>query len=123
MNKDEIIIKCSICGKEEIISNYIPEMMKKLETHKMCFKCNHWREQHELDINERGEHNYAIVDGTHYVLCPPTNSYFKGCGGRKFTFKFNDGIIKECNNVWCQGDVKDAHPHWQGIHKDNAVIL
>ena len=35
----------------------------------------------------------------------------------------NDGTIKECNNVWCQGEVKDAHPHWQEIHKDNAVIL
>ena len=123
MDKDKIVIKCSICGKKEVISNYIPETMKKLEKYQMCFKCNHWREQHELDINERGEHNYAIVNGTHYVLCPPTNSYFKGYGGRKFTFKFNDGTIKECNNVWCQGDVKDAHPHWQEIYKDNAVIL
>ena len=88
----------------------------------MCFKCNFWRKQPGLDHTVRGEHNYAIVNGIHYVLAPHTNSYFKGFGGHQFTFEFNDGTIKECDNVWCQGDVTEEHPHWRELMPDNAVI-
>lgn len=115
-------ITCCICGKKENPTNWIDECAKKLVKHQMCFECNHWREQHELDLTVRGEHNYAIVGGNHYVLCPPTNSYFKGFGGRKITFEFLDGTIKECDNVWYQGDITDAHPHWRELMPDNAMI-
>lgn len=32
MDKDKIVIKCSICGEEEVISNYISKIMKELNT-------------------------------------------------------------------------------------------
>lgn len=114
---------CCICGKEENPANWVKDCGEELTKHQMCFTCNHWRSQHEADLNERGEYNYAIVDGGHYVLCPPTKSYFKGFGGKRFCFKFSDGTIKECNNVWFQGNIKEAHPHWLEVMPDNAVII
>ena len=86
------IIRCKICGKEEDTSRYIEKMANELQNNQMCFTCNHWREQHELDINIRGIYHYAIVKGEHYVLGPdiPGNSFMKGFAGRKFTFKFKD---------------------------------
>lgn len=114
---------CCICGKEENPTNWVQDCGEKLMKHKMCFECNHWRGQHEADLNERGKHNYAIVNGIHYVLAPHTDGYFKGFGGHKFKFEFLDGTIKECDNVWCQGDIKEAHPHWLEVMPDNAKIL
>ena len=113
---------CKICGQYEANTDWIESCKTELEEHQMCFTCNHWRQQHEADLNERGEHNYAIVNGIHYVLAPHTDSYFKGCGGNKFTFEFNDGTVKECDNVWCHGDITKAHPHWRKLMPDNTVI-
>ena len=113
---------CKICGKLEN-NEWVEECAKELEAHQMCFECNHWREQHELDITVRGDHKYAVVNGEHYVLAPHTNSYFKGFGGKKFTFKFNDGATVQCDNVLYQGDVKRAHPHWREVLQDNAKIM
>ena len=112
------MVTCKICGHQTDDSHLSNgPILKKYE---LCFDCNFWREQFEED-KKRGEHNWAIVNGEHYVLCPPTNSYFKGFGGRLFRFKFNDGTYKECNNVWYQGDLKEAHPHW--MRPDNATIV
>jgi hypothetical protein len=113
---------CCICGKEEDPNEWVKDCSEKLVKYHMCHTCNFWREQHELDHTVRGEHNYAIVNGTHYVLAPHTDGYFKGFGGRKFTFEFNDGTVKECDNVWCQGDITEEHPHWRELMPDNAVI-
>lgn len=115
---------CCICGKEENSTNWVQDCGEKLMKHKMCFECNHWREQHELDITERGNYGYAIVDGGHYTLNPHTDSYFKGFGGRKFKFEFLDGTIVECDNVWFQGDLnREAHSHWREVMPDNAKII
>ena len=111
---------CCICGKEEDPDKWLKDFSEKLVKHQMCFNCNHWREQYELDHTIRGKHNYAIIDGTHYVLEPHTDSGFRGFGGRKFVFEFNDGTVKECDNVWCQGDITE--PHWRELMPDNAVI-
>lgn len=116
-------IKCSICGKEQSTDIYYKDFAQQLENLQLCFTCNFWKEQHELDLTERGEHNYAIVNGEHYVLAPPTNSPFKGFGGHLFTFKFFDGTTKQCNNVWFQGRITDAHPHWRELMPDNAEIV
>ena len=116
-------LKCSICGKELDTDELIDKCSKELEHHKLCFICNFWRAQHEADINVRGEHGYAIVNGEHYVLLPHTDGYFKGFGGRVFKFLFFDGTIVECDNVWYQGNINDAHPHWREIMPDNAKII
>ena len=115
-------MKCIICGKEEDISHWNDETQKELTKYQMCFHCNHWRNQHEED-KKRGEHNYAIVNGKHYVLLPPNDFPFKGFGGALFKFKFNDGTIKECSNVWFQGDIKEAHPYWKEVMPDNATLI
>ena len=114
---------CCICGKQEDPTHWVDECGNELMKHQMCFECNHWRKQHELDITERGEHGYAIVNGGHYVLEKSApNNYFKGFGGHKFKFEFLDGTTVECDNVWFQGKVTKAHPHWREVMKDNAVI-
>lgn len=115
---EDQVIKCKICGKEEPLQ-WIPETNKILTEKQVCFNCNFWLEQHELDLSERGPHNYAIIDGTHYVLCPPTKSYFKGFGGQLFTIKFNDGTTKQCNNLWCQGNIPER---FKDLMPDNATF-
>ena len=112
-------IICKYCGKEEDTEHWVPETKAALENEECCFSCHHWKTQYELDKTERGEHGYAIIDGTHYVLLPHTDvAIFKGYGGRKFVFKFNDGYETMCDNVWCQGDIPDGH--WRDLMPDNA---
>ena len=121
MKKNEFT--CCICGKKENPENWCDDCAKSLVKHQMCFECNHWRLQHEADIKERGEHGYAIVNGGHYVLAPHTDSYFKGFGGHRFKFEFKDGTIVECDNVWFQGNINEAHHHWLEVMPDNARII
>ena len=117
-------ITCQVCGKQENLSHWILSMAKELQKHNICFECNHWRKQHQLDQEEREPYTYAIVKGHHYVLGPEEDkSYFRGYGGHKFHFKFLDGTIKISTNVWHQGDIKEAHPHWREIMPDNAEII
>jgi hypothetical protein len=112
-------IICKYCGKEEDIDHWVPETKAALENEGCCFSCHHWKTQYELDKTERGEHGYAIINGTHYVLLPHTDvELFKGYGGRKFMFKFNDGYEIMCDNVWCQGDIPDGR--WRDLMPDNA---
>ena len=111
---------CKICGVEENTDHWINR--KELEKHCMCQRCSHWREQHELDQTERGEHGYAIYNGTHYVLKPHTDAVaFKGFGGHNFKIKFNDGFETECDNMWCQGDIPDGH--WRDLMPDNVAYI
>ena len=113
-------IKCSICGKTEDTSKFIEPMAEQLIKTKLCFSCNFWTEQHALDVHERKEHGYAIIDGAHYVLKPSAKSGFIGFAGRKFIIKFHDGAIVECNNLWHQGKVPQQ---FEDIMPDNAVFL
>lgn len=117
------MFRCSICGKIECTDNWMSSCAKKLVKYQMCFECNHWREQKEQDATIRGKHGFAIVNGVHYVLAQPTDGPFQGFGGRKWTFKFHDGSIVECNNVWYQGNINEAHPHWREVMPDNAIII
>lgn len=112
-------IKCKVCGSEEDLTHW--SNAKDLERNCLCQRCNYWYEQHDIDQNVRGKYGYAIIDGSHYVLCSPTNSRFKGFGGHLFTIQFNDGHIAECNNLWCQGEIPEGH--WRELMPDNAKFL
>lgn len=123
--------KCCICGKEETTETWNDKCGNELLEHQMCFTCNHWRKHHEEDMKPENKYKWAIVDGYHYILCPPTTDYFKGFGGRMFHFVFNDGHEEFCNNTWCQGKIDEeahhgnpaTHPHWREIMPDNAKII
>lgn len=110
--------RCRVCGKVEHPTHWINSMSKLLITRRLCFGCNHWYQNH---LEDSEPYTWAIVDGGHYRLLPHTDSYFKGFGGRLFRFKFNDGTIKECDNVWFQGEIDN--PYWRKLMPDNAVIL
>ena len=114
-------IKCKICGKHEAPSRFFDGYATELRRHNMCHTCNHWRYNHELDLTERKEHGYAIIKGTHYVLAPHTDDYFKGFSGRKFRIRFNDGYETTCDNLWCQGDIPEGH--WRELMPDNAQFI
>ena len=114
---------CKICGKLEVARRWIDSAANSMKEQQLCFHCHHWWEQHQLDLNERGDYRWAVVNGSHYVLEEPTDSYFKGFGGADFVFLFNDGSVRHCNNVWYQGDITKAHPHWREVMPDNARIF
>ena len=119
-------MKCKICGAEIPENEFTKQKTDELVEHQMCFTCNHWRINHEEDINNCDPHEYAIVDGGHYRLLPSDpnqDGWFKGFGGHRFHFKFNDGTEVECDNVWFQGDITEAHPYWRDLMPDNAVII
>jgi len=121
------IVKCKICGKTTDVDQYVEDTKKELVDNQLCFKCNHWRMNHELDLDPkvRGEHKWAVINGHHYVIAPPANSnvMFAGFGGSKFKIKFQDGTIVETSNLWHQGDIKEAHPHWRELMPDNAKFV
>lgn len=123
-NKETQIVTCCICGKQEDVSHYCDEYREDLVSHQMCHTCAHWRMNHELDsdTHKRGPHKYAIINGKHFVL-GGGSSFFKGCGGAKFKIKFNDGTVKECSDLWHQGNILEAHPHWRELMPDNAVFI
>ena len=111
---------CKICGQYEGNTDWIENCKAELEEYQMCFTCNHWRKQHEADINERGEHNWAVVSGHHYVLASHKDKGFKGFDGRMVTVRFKDGTVKQCDNLWHQGEIH--HPYWRELMPDNAEI-
>lgn len=116
--EDNNRIICKICGAEEDADHWGDNLKSELMEHQMCFHCNFWRNNYENDEHRK----FAIVNGTHYVLRENNaNSYFKGFGGAKFVFKFNDGHIEECNNVWYQGNIPDGY--WREFMPDNAEIV
>lgn len=111
---------CKICGQYEANTDWIESCKTELEKHQMCFTCNHWRKQHGADLNKRGEHNWAIVDGHHYVLAPHKDTGFRGFDGHMVTVRFNDGTVKQCDNLWHQGEIHN--PYWRKLMPDNAKI-
>jgi len=111
---------CKICGQYEENTDWIESCKTELEEHQMCFTCNFWRKQHEADLNKRGEHNWAVVGGHHYVLAPHKDKGFKGFDGYEVTIRFNDGTVKKCDNLWHQGEI--PNPYWRKLMPDNAEI-
>lgn len=108
-------MKCIICGKEveEHFTN-----SGTLESHKMCFNCNFWREQLVRDKELIGQHKTCMIDGTHYIICDENSkSAFKGFGGAKFQIEFNDGTRVVTTNLWCQGE---PTAYWKDKFPNNA---
>lgn len=115
-------ITCKICGEQENPDRFYEDFAKHLMTEQLCFTCYHWGNQHQLDMTERGEHGFAIIDGTHYVLEPHTDAEaFRGHGGRNFKIRFSDGYETTCDNLWCQGDIPEGH--WRDLMPDNAQFV
>ena len=108
-------MKCKICGREEIPSDYTNE--KEMEDHQMCFHCNFWREMFEKD-KKRLPHTWCMIDGTHYVIEPDEpNAAFQGFGGDEFHIYFKDGYEVITHNLWCQGEPNE---YWRPQFPDNA---
>ena len=115
-------IICKICGAEEESEKWIPQTKESVEKEQMCFRCLHWAEQHRLDLTERGEHGWAVINGIHYVLCPHTDlNWPRGMGGAKMRIRFFDGYETICDNLWCQGEIPSGH--WRGLMPDNAKFV
>lgn len=115
-------IICKICGAEEESNRWIPETKEEVEKEQMCFSCLHWARQHRLDLTERGEHGWAVINGVHYVLCPHTDLNWPcGFGGVENRIRFFDGHETICDNLWCQGDIPSGH--WRDLMPDNAKFV
>lgn len=115
-------IICKICGAEEESNRWIPKTKEEVEKEQMCFSCLHWARQHRLDLTERGEHGWAVINGVHYVLCPHTDlNWPRGMGGVKKRIRFFDGYETICDNLWCQGDIPSGH--WRDLMPDNAKFV
>ena len=85
-------VVCKICGAEEESGKWIPQTKERVEKEQMCFRCLHWSKQHRLDLTERGEHGWAVINGNHYVLLPHTDiNWPRGMGGAKMRIEFFDG--------------------------------
>ena len=112
------MIHCKICNKEEDPENWING--DSMIEHQLCFDCEFWRMQHQLDVEQRGEHNWAVIDGCHYVIDPDTDSYFQGFGGHEFQIQWDDGTIKTTKNLWHQGEIPKE---WKSVFPNNAKFL
>ena len=109
--------KCSKCGGEVSLTYSCND---ELEKHKMCFSCNHFRDQVEqLETNT----NKFIINGEIYTAYPNNASApFKGFGGRKFRIRIKaTGEIRETNNLWSQGELPKiwARPDTAEFLNDN----
>ena len=106
-------MKCRICGKE---FNKI-RWLKPYEDicSDKCFRMNFWNEI----VAEK--ENHVFIDGKSYSIAPEDDdSPFRGCSGRHFKIKFDDGKIVETTNLWCQGEIPEE---FRDILKDNAKFI
>lgn len=109
------IVKCHICGNEEDVSHW--SNASDMREREMCFGCNFWQDILEDDKNRQ----FAVINGSHYVLGPHTDGCFKGFGGRMFTIRFFDGHIEKCDNLWYQGVIPEGY--WRERFPDNAEFI
>jgi len=114
-----MIFKCKVCGATEKTAEWRESCARELRKHRMCFSCNHWRNQMKWD-KERGRYGYAIIDGSHYVLKPHAEGYPSGLCGATNLIKFNDGHEVACDNLWFQGEIPDC---WKDRMPDNAKFV
>lgn len=113
------MIHCKICNKEEYPENWTNG--DSMIEHQLCFDCEFWRMQHQLDVEQRGEHNWAVIDGHHYVIEPDNpNSYFQGFGGAEFQIQWDDSTIKTTKNLWHQGEIPEK---WKDTFPNNAKFV
>lgn len=108
--------KCSKCGGEVTLT-YCNN--QQLIDHKMCFSCNHFREQAEkLKTNPC---KFVIENHVYTVYPDNPNLLFKGFGGREFKIKpFNSDNIIITHNLWSQGEIPVA---WRGDLPNTAEFV
>lgn len=100
---------CEICGKEFNESQYGEPCNNICSSE--CFYVRFW--------NDNLDEDAIIINGTCYHLGKEDDtSYFRGCAGRKFKIKMNDGTIITTTNLWVNGEV----PKERNI-KDNAKFI
>ena len=109
-------LKCSVCGEYDKPNHYVTETAIAMGTHRMCFRCNFWRGQLELD--KASKRTWAIIDGHHYVL--GDHGAFRGYSGRNFKIKFNNGTILETDDLWHQGKIPEK---WKDKFPNNAEFI
>ena len=106
-------MKCKICGKEfnEIHFLYGHENICSDE----CYHINFWNEI----VAEKNKH--IFIDGECYSIGDENSrSPFRGCGGRYFKIKLDNGQIIETTNLWCQGEVPEEY---KDTLKNNAEFV
>jgi len=105
---------CVVCG-QWIKSTY--NNRDEFVPKNMCFSCNIWDNRvREVLASTRK----MIVNGYFYTASEDTGGYFRGHGGRKFTFeRLDTGEIVESTNVWSGGRIPKI---WRDRLPDNAVI-
>lgn len=109
---------CKICNKE-YQNHYAGEIALIMEGRGVCFDCAFWIWQHSLDL--KGNRDFAIINGAHYVLCPHTDiNWPVGSCGRKYRVRFFDGRVVDCDNLWHQGQIPE---HFRDIMPDNAEFV
>lgn len=122
MKENSTFITCKICGKQEELMRYNYTYACILHDAQMCHTCHHWHSQHQFDLEERGEHKYAIIEGHHFALLPSdSQSSFRGFNGREFRIRFNDGYETTCSNLWHQGEIPAGY--WRNLMPDNAEFV
>lgn len=108
--------KCSKCGGEVTLTYSNND---KLIEHKMCFSCNHFREQAEklkTDVNK-----FVINNHVYTVYPDAPNAPFKGFGGREFKIRpFGSNDILVTHNLWSQGEVPAV---WRNELPDTAEFV
>lgn len=107
--------KCCKCGGEVTLTYYGYERMIE---HKMCFHCDHFREQKELMLTNP---NKMVINGGIYTIVPESKGGFKGYGGRLFRIrKFGQEQVLVTTNLWHQGDVPKV---WREEMPDTAEFI
>ena len=122
MKDKSTTITCKICGKSERLDYFCDTYAVILNDEQMCHTCHHWHSQMKYDLEDRGEHRWAIIDGQHFALLPSADpGCFRGFNGRAFRIRFNDGYETTCDNLWHQGDIPAGY--WRNLMPDNAQFV
>lgn len=111
--------KCVFCGANFSSEGLVEKVKSSMDSKHLCFSCWFWDGQLQEDT-QRGTHNWAVINGNHFVLKPKTDGPFQGFGGAHIVVKFHDGVVKHCENLWHQGEIPDV---WRAMFPDNAEFI
>lgn len=89
-------MKCEVCGKEILFSQYSNCNICSSECHTKYF----WKRFIET-YNERK----VLVDGNHVFLYEPHDVNKEQFNGRQFELKFNDKHVEISNYIWFVGNI------------------
>jgi len=107
------MFKCEICGQAFEKRQFIESSKFKDTCGSECFHIKFWQDM----VAEKDEH--IFIKGESYYIGSDTYP-FKGCSGRQFKIKMNDGRIIETDNLWCQGKIPE---NFKSQLSDNAEFI